>query len=136
MSKSSSPVRLERSLMEAAKVTGALSHRSGAEQIEYWADLGRKISHILSPELILELKAGFATLSVEQVKPAKMSTDDVFASLNRKREDGTLSAKIANGNLRYQASQTHPGKLDRISPDGTVEVGEFVDGKFKPVVFS
>lgn len=105
MGKASSPIRLERGLMDAAKTTGALSHRSSAEQIEYWADLGRKVSHVLSPDVILALKAGFATLSVEQVKAPELDVDDVFAGLKRDREDGTLSGKISAGNVRYQASK-------------------------------
>jgi hypothetical protein len=131
LGKASSPIRLERGLMDAAKTTGALSHRSSAEQIEYWADLGRKVSHVLSPDVILALKAGFATLSVEQVKAPELDVDDVFAGLKRDREDGTLSGKISAGNVRYQASKTHPGMLERVSPDGNVEVGQFADGNFK-----
>lgn len=131
MGKASSPVRLERGLMDAAKATGALSHRSSAEQIEYWADLGRKISHVLSPDVILALKTGFATLSVEQVKAPELDVDDVFAGLKRDREGGAMSGEIAGGNVRYQASKTHPGMLERVSPDGTVDIGTFVDGDFK-----
>lgn len=119
--------------MEAAKATGALSHRSSAEQIEYWADLGQKVSHILNPEVILAVKAGFAALSVEQVKPAEINVDDVFASLKRDRDGGNLSGKISDGNVRFQASKSHPGMLERVSPDGNVEVGEFVDGSFKVI---
>jgi hypothetical protein len=117
--------------MEAAKATGALSHRSSAEQIEYWADLGQKVSHLLNPEVILDIKAGFAKLSIEPVSSPEVNVDDVFAGLTHDRKNGTLSGKIAGGNVRYQASTNHPGMLERVSPDGTVDVGTFVDGDFK-----
>lgn len=133
MSKASSPVRLERDLMEAAKATGALFHRSSAEQIEYWADLGRRLSGVLDPAVMLALKAGFATLSVEQVTPKEINPDDVFANLKRKSADGALSTAIAGQNVRYQASKTCPGMLDRVSPDGSIEVGEFINGTFNPI---
>lgn len=133
MTKAASPVRLQNDLMEAAKATGAAFHRSGAEQIEYWADLGRKLSSIVNPDVLLDLKAGLATLSVEEVKPIAINADEVFANLERKREDGTLSAAIADGNVRYQASQSHPGMLEMVLPDGSVQVGKFVDGAFKRI---
>ncbi len=133
MSKASSPVRLERDLMEAAKATGALFHRSSSEQIEYWADLGRKLSSVLDPSVILALKAGLATLSVEQVKSVEINPDDVFTNLKRKSDDGTLSAAIAGENVRYQASKNHPGMLEKVYPDGSVEAGKFIDGTFNAI---
>lgn len=133
MTKAVSPVRLQHDLMEAAKATGAAFHRSGAEQIEYWADLGRKLSGSLNPDVILAVKAGFATLSVEEVKPIDIDPNEVFANLDRHREDGFLSAAIADGNVRYQASLAHLGMLERVNPDGSVQVGEFVDGSFKRI---
>jgi hypothetical protein len=42
--RSDRPVRLQENLMQAAKLTGERFHRSTAEQIEYWADIGRKVS--------------------------------------------------------------------------------------------
>tara|TARA_R110000803_G_scaffold75946_2_gene140306 strand:+ start:227 stop:595 length:369 start_codon:yes stop_codon:yes gene_type:complete len=119
--------------MESAKATGAAFHRSGAEQIEYWADIGRKLSGIITPSVLLDIKAGLAILSVEEVKPKDINADEVLANVGRKREDGSLSAIIANGNLRYQASQSHPGMLEMILPDGSVQVGQFINGDFKRV---
>lgn len=131
MSKAVSPVRLQEDLMQAAKATGAAFHRSSAEQIEYWADLGRKVSDVLDPSVLLAVKAGFCRITVEETTPVTVDADDVFATLERKRADGSLSAEIANGHVRYQASRHHPGMLERVSPDGTVETGTFVNGVFE-----
>ena len=43
--------------MESAARAGALHHRSAAEQIEYWADLGRRVARVLDPESLLDLAA-------------------------------------------------------------------------------
>ena len=56
--------------------------------------------------------------------------DDVFENLNRKKEDGSLFVAIADGKARYQTSQAHPGMLERVLPDGSVETGKLVDGEF------
>ena len=41
MSKPVPPVRVSRSLYEAAELTGRIEHRSSAKQIEYWATIGQ-----------------------------------------------------------------------------------------------
>lgn len=131
MTKAASPIRLDHDLMQAAKATGAAFHRSSAEQIEYWAGLGRTVSSILDPDVLLAVKSGFARLSVEDVGSVDIEPDDVFALLDRKRDDGSLSAEIATGNIRYQVSRVHRGMLEKVSPDGTVETGMFVNGVFE-----
>jgi len=133
MAKASSPVRLDRELMEAATLAGATLHRSTAEQIEYWADLGRKVSRIITPETLLEVKAGLATLTVEKAKPVSVDPDAVFDTLDRKRESGALQEAITGGNIRYQASRQHPGFLEEVHPDGNIVVGQFKDGRFEPL---
>jgi hypothetical protein len=118
--------------MKAAKVTGMAFHRSNAEQIEYWADLGRKVSDILNPDTILAVKSGLATISIEATKPVDINPDKVFTNLDRKSADGTLAAAIADGKMRYQMSQAHYGMLEQIAADGTVKVGQFINGNFEP----
>ena len=50
MPKAASPVRLQEELMESARISGSIQHRSAAKQIEYWADLGRKVSKAIDPD--------------------------------------------------------------------------------------
>jgi len=40
--------------MESAALVGARHHRSAAEQIEYWAALGRQVARVLDPDSLLE----------------------------------------------------------------------------------
>jgi hypothetical protein len=132
MAKAPSPVRLENSLMNAASVAGLTMHRSAAEQIEYWADIGRKVAKIIDPETLLAVQAGLATLRVEPVLPSAVDPDAVFATLDRKRHSGALSEAIATGAVRYQASITRPGSLEACFPDGRIELGQFISGQFIP----
>ncbi len=52
MAKAASPIRLQEELMQAAESTAKLFHRSTAEQIKYWADLGHSVSSTLDPDVL------------------------------------------------------------------------------------
>lgn len=130
MGKSASPVRLQSELMDAAKTYGELLHRSAAEQIEQWADLGRTLAPRLSPQDILEITAGIATLRVERTVSKPVASETVFSNLEARRASGTLARQVAASAVRYQASRRHPGCLEQISASGEIRVGRFVDGTF------
>tara|TARA_B100000676_G_C17902339_1_gene745306 strand:+ start:125 stop:526 length:402 start_codon:yes stop_codon:yes gene_type:complete len=130
MAKASSPVRLESNLMKAASVAGIVMHRSAAEQIEYWADLGRKVAKNIDPESLLAVQAGLAELRIEHTESSPLDPDAVFAALDNARSSGTLTQAVSSDSLRYQASVTKPGYLEACYPDGRVETGRFADGRF------
>jgi len=133
MAKAASPVRLQRELMESARVSGSVQHRSAAEQIEYWADLGRKVARIIDPEVLLAVEAGLARITVEQVQSPAVDPDAVFDALAADRRSGELGAAVAEiSPIRYQASREYPGLLEQIDAAGRVLVGQFVDGEFHP----
>ena len=133
MPKAASPVRLQEGLMESARVSGAALHRSAAEQIEYWADIGRKVSRIIDPEILLAVEAGLARITVEKVESVNVNPESVFAALDADRESGELASAIAEQSpIRYQASKTSPGLLERVGSGGDVVRGQFVNGDFIP----
>ena len=133
MAKASSPIRLEKNLMDAATLAGQTMHRSAAEQIEYWADLGRKVQKMITPDILLEVRAGLAEINVKKVEPVNVDPDSVFARLDQMRESGALKAAISSGSVRYQSSPNTLGQLEQVHPDGTVTIGCFENGEFKPV---
>lgn len=116
--------------MRSASLEGARHHRSAAEQIEYWASLGRDLGAFLDPDKLLDVASGLATLRVESVSVSAVAPEQVFAELDRQRRSGQLSKAVSQSPVRYQASQTHPGCLDAISADGTRRVGRFQHGAF------
>lgn len=133
MAKAVSPVRLQQDLMEAAAIAAERMHRSAAEQVEYWASIGRSVSKVLDPDSLLEITVGLATLKVEPIEAPALKTEDVFASLEHDRESGALITSVTSSSVRYQASTAHPGQLEQLSPDGQVTVGQFRDGAFTPM---
>jgi len=130
MAKAASPVRLEKELMEAASRSGERLHRSAAEQVEYWADIGRTVDASVSPDSLLEVATGLARLKVERVVAVPVDPVDVFADLERDRNSGRLAESIPGAGVRFQAAKDTPGALERIDADGTTTVGTFENGEF------
>ena len=133
MAKAASPIRLQEELMQAATTAGQRMHRSAAEQVEYWASIGRSVARVVDPDNLLAVSAGLAQLKVVPVEPPVIDPDDLFAALEQERKSGTLAASISGAGVRYQASVALPGQLEQINPDGSVVVGQFSMGIFTPL---
>ncbi|MEH6651136.1 MAG: hypothetical protein V7707_14010 [Motiliproteus sp.] len=63
-----------------------------------------------------------------------LDPEDVFQSLEQERESGELAQSVTSSKVRYQASTTHSGMLERIEADGNRTTGTFSNGMFKPLV--
>jgi len=133
MAKAISPVRLQDDLMQAAKLTGDRFHRSTAEQIEYWADIGRKVSKVLDPDTLLSISTGLTQVKVEPIYGKPIDPDDVFSLLEAQRQQGTLTQAVTSSPIKYQPSLIHPGYLERIDQNSNVSVGQFQNGEFVTV---
>ena len=133
MTKAASPIRLQKELMQSATVAAAHSHRSASEQVEYWAILGRSIAKVLDSDSILAIRSGLAQLRVENIKAPVIDPDAVFSSLEQDRQLGVLGETVTAASVRFQASRSHPGQLEKIDPDGNVTVGQFSNGNFTPL---
>ena len=133
MAKAASPVRLEAKLMQAASMAGERHHRSAAEQIEYWASVGRSVAAYLNPDTLLAITSGLAKLHVESVNTPVVNPEDVFSALEQDRDVGTLAPSVSNSAVRYQVSVSHPGQLEQIHADGKIVIGQFNDGVFTPM---
>lgn len=158
MPKSASPVRLQADLMQAATIKGERNHRSAAEQIEYWANIGRSVANSIDPDKLLAVSTGLARLHVEPVESPIVDVDSVFDTLEIDRESGKLQADVQASSgtvlsskrsnkrtsnninntetLRYQSSKEFPGNLEQVDADGNIVVGQFRNGKFTPLIHS
>ncbi len=133
MAKAHSPVRLQADLMNAASTTGKLMHRSTAEQIEYWASVGRRVASQLTPDNIVALSSGLANIIIEPVTTDAIDPDAVFESLEYDRSSGNLTETISPSEIKFQASKSHPGYLEQIDISGHITIGQFSDGAFVPL---
>ena len=130
MAKASSPIRLQQALMQQAELTAKRFHRSTAEQVEYWAELGRTVASTLDPDVVLSIQAGLSRLLVEPVIANPVEPEAIFASLEEQRENGSLQQNISHSPVRYQASLSQPGWLERVDQQGEVTIGRFQNGQF------
>ncbi len=130
MVKSASPIRLQQKLMQEATLTGKRFHRSTAEQIEYWAEMGRNVSKVLDPDDLLSVSAGLAKIKVEPILSEPVDPDGVFQSLEVERASGTLAETVTSSSIKYQVSLIHPGYLEQIDSNGKVKTGKFNNGVF------
>ncbi|WP_395341858.1 TA system antitoxin ParD family protein [Ningiella sp. W23] len=134
MAKHTSPMRLNADLVDAAKTMSALQNRSTAQQIEYWAELGKRVSAELTPAQTIQIMTGIGELKVEIPDHAAL---DVLALANEVEADsqsGRLSKELLKqGQTLYSPTPEGGGILEAHLPDGTVKTGSFVDGEFKPL---
>lgn len=130
MAKAASPIRLQDELMQAAALTAERFHRSTAEQIEYWAEMGRNVDQMLNPDDLLAISAGLAKITVEPITSEPVDPAAVFQSLETDRAAGVLPQTVTSSVLKYQTSSVHSGCLEQIHPDGRIQTGKFQDGEF------
>ena len=130
MAKSNSPIRLDEVLMSQAKIVGGLHKRSQAEQIEYWATIGRSMSKLIDPDTLIRIKSGVTKISIEDTENSALDVDKVFSSLEAGRQNGSLSQSITSSKVAYRASKTHAGHLEKIDEHGNIILGHFENGQF------
>jgi len=129
MAKAASPIRLQKNLMQAATLTGERFHRSASEQVEYWADIGRRVSDVIDPDDLLSISLGLAKVTVAPVLADPVDPDTVFQSMETEREQGTLASVVSSSKVKYQISHTQPGQLERVK-NGKIDIGQFNNGQF------
>ncbi|MCK4840623.1 MAG: hypothetical protein KAT04_01930 [Methylococcales bacterium] len=130
MAKAASPIRLQADLMQAAELTAKRFHRSTAEQVEYWADLGRTVSSTLDPDILLSIASGLTAIKTEPVICVPIDPNKVFNALEEDRKKGRLADTVTSSAVKYQASKTHPGYLEKIQQNGAITIGQFNNGEF------
>lgn len=118
--------------MNAATTAGHTQKRSAAEQIEYWADIGRKVADTIDPDKLIAVTSGFAKIRVEETKDVNVDADALFNALDQDRESHAFSEAIKSNGVRYGSSSNHPGMLEAFYHDGKVVIGTFKNGEFAP----
>ena len=129
---STSPLRLDTALVEAARREGAIKKRSVPKQIEFWAELGKAVEQVLNYEDVFAVIQGLKQIKVESVGSAVVDPADVFNSLEDSRQSGELGGKVTAAAIYFEASRKQPGLLDRVnSATGERQTGRFHNGEFK-----
>jgi ParD-like antitoxin of type II ParDE toxin-antitoxin system len=118
------PVKLSDSLILDARLSGEVTERSIAAQIEFWAGLGRAIETLLRMDGVLALKR------LGAAKPLSECLQQIGTPKGRKRLTGVLRQRPFP---HYEAASGHPGHVVRIDKHGTRTIGRFRNRRFVPV---
>ena len=129
---STSPLRLDTSLVTAARREGSIKKRSVPKQIEFWAELGKAVEQVLNYNDVFAVIQGLKQIKVESVESVAVDPADVFNSLEDSRQSGELAKKVTSAAIYFEASRKQPGLLDRVnSATGERQTGQFHNGEFK-----
>lgn len=146
MATQESPVRINATLMAQAQAAAETFFRKPPEQIAHWANIGRLMESHLNAKEISALISGVASVKVvigaDDGSAKSQGVDLVGLAMSHQSEKGfslaraeiTKAAAKSKSKVQYQASTSRPGFLERISPDGTVDIGTFKNGKFRKAV--
>ena len=129
---STSPLRLDSTLVAAAKREGAINKRSAPKQIEFWAELGKAVEHVLSYDDIFAVIQGLKTIKVESVTSPAVDPEDIFKAFDDSRNSQKLGDKVTSAGVYFEASRSRPGLLDKVNTvTGERQTGRFCNGAFR-----
>jgi ParD-like antitoxin of type II bacterial toxin-antitoxin system len=119
----SMPLRIDGALINEARTSGQIFHRSIAQQLEHWATLGRALEAVLTVPGLAKLKMA--------KKPADL--DLLLARASSPAGQKRILALLAKkkGPL-YGSKPNHPDVLLQYARDGTKVAGRMVNGAFVP----
>ena len=130
MTKYKSAVRLDPDLVYEAETEALIHKRTIPKQIEYWAEIGRKVSNLLNPAELLAVTQGIARLEVKEPVSYVLNPDAIFSRVEEERASGNLAGRVTGASVSYEADPGNPGVLIRINADGSRDAGHFKNGKF------
>lgn len=114
---STTPTRFDAALFESAQAAGARSHRSAAQQLAYWARIGRE----------LEAATGVSQRDIARVLAGQMSYDELGerdqAVVRTAWREG-VEADLATLDLRSQFEDEGRTRWSEADAAGTVTVHE------------
>jgi hypothetical protein len=129
-----SPIRLNPSLIEAAEKEALLQKRSTPKQIEFWADLGRAVERVIDLSDVFAVVQGLKKLKIEAVASVGVEPEDLFNDLDARRTNGTLASEVSSAAIYFEASRQRPGLLDRVdTATGKRLTGRFRNGRFEAI---
>lgn len=116
-------VKLSATLVLDARLAGVVEERSIAEQVEFWARLGRAVEPLLQGDRV------FSLCRCARTRLLSECTDSVDSPQGCQRVAQYLQTQPFP---HYEAAPGRSGPLVRTDADGTRTTGRFVNRKFMP----
>ncbi len=113
-------VRIDGDIVDAAAATAARSHRSTAEQINYWADLGRRVASATGVDqrrldMVVSGEAQFSTLTADERVIAHARVDADI----QQRAAAVSFGELARLDGVTTVTMNEDGDLVQTTPNGT-----------------
>ena len=125
-----SAIRLDPVLVHEAEMEAHIHKRTTPKQIEYWAEIGKKVSEFIDLTDLLAVSQGIALIEIKEKVSYSVDSEKIFSRVEAESASGYLSEKVTNAAVSYEADVARPGVLIRINSDGSRDVGHFRNGKF------
>lgn len=120
------PVKLSGELVEDARSSAKLFHRSLTGQIEHWASIGRTIESQLSGDALAELLEHKGGLKISQVADRNQRRQLMIVLkdfLSQPADDGAWLREISAGGVPlYGTESDNPEVIVQLNPDGSQKV--------------
>lgn len=126
------PYRLSAEIISHAEESAALQMRSVPKQIEFWAEVGRRVEKKVDHVQLMAIIKDMAIIDVRPIQSEPVDVDEVLGELETDRANGRLAKAVTRAGVVYEASASHPGLLDRIDEQGQRTTGFFTNGEFVP----
>jgi hypothetical protein len=124
----------DKDVIRDLKHEARIADRSMAGQIEHWVKLGKVVEAVLVSSEIRAVKENSRALS--RGTTGKGMLEKILSSLNQliiSPDRTSIKAGImAAGVPVYQSDPARPGRIVKISPDGSRVSGNFRNGSFVP----
>ncbi len=120
----SMPLRIDGTLINDARTSGEIFHRSIAQQVEHWAALGRALEAVLTVPSLAKLK-----IARQPIDPDRLLARASSPAGKKK----TLALLAKKKGPLYGSKPNHPALLLQYRKDGTKVAGRMVKGVFVPI---
>lgn len=117
------PLRIDGELIKEARISGSVFHRSIAQQVEHWANLGKVLESVLTVRSVAHVKILKKPVNLDRLLARAGS------SAGKKRTLALLAKK--KGPL-YGIKAARPNVLLQYQPNGTAMPGRMNKGAFVP----
>ncbi|MGE3260791.1 MAG: hypothetical protein AB7K68_03325 [Bacteriovoracia bacterium] len=116
--------------LQLAETRANGAYRKPSKQIQYWAEIGRKVEENLTFRDLQALANEEVEVFVRPKLSPRVELNEVRANLEAARDSGTLLESIGIGKASFEASPDHPDMVIRLQ-NGKRELGTFENGVFK-----
>jgi len=130
----SSSIRVSEKLFKIAYRRGKKERRSAAKQIEFWAEIGRTVEKQTGVTMmdLMKVSSGAKTIKIEESGIAIQSST-ILDHIEMDKSSGDFQKEILKRGPVYQRCLSNPRCLEQIHPDGSVKIGNFINGHFVEV---